>query len=302
MKPTFISSLFLLLLSVSCPGAWAVGPTVGTNAVASWTNPTTTVHGSPLTNLAGIKLWIGTSSHTYSREYTAGHVSSVPLSVLKLSDGQYYIALQAFNTNGLASDMSSEVAFVLQTGNTTTGSTTPTTGNTTPTTGSTTPTPPNTKTTISNVVPRVGVPGTLVTIVGMNFLGAKSVLFNGSSATFKMLSNYKIRATVPVGATTGPVWINTPNQTASSAFVFTLPPPVLTSFSPLKRPVGQIVTIVGKHFSGATAVTFNGYSAPFKVASNYLIKATVPVDATDGPISVTTPYGTVTSGKIFDIP
>jgi len=142
----------------------------------------------------------------------------------------------------------------------------------------------------------------MVTIVGMNFLGAKSVLFNGSSAKFTMLNNYKIRATVPTGATTGPVWVNTPNQTAFSAFVFTLPPPVLTSFSPLKRPVGKIVTIVGKHLSGATAVTFNGSHATFTVASNYLIKATVPAGASDGPISVTTPYGTVTSGAYFDIP
>jgi hypothetical protein len=141
-----------------------------------------------------------------------------------------------------------------------------------------------------------------VTIVGKNFLGATSVLFNGSSAKFTMVSNYVIRATVPVGAATGPVWVNTPNQTASSAFVFTLPPPLLNTFVPKQVAAGKTVTIVGRYFSGATEVTFNGRSAPFTVASNYLIRATVPAGATDGPISVTTPYGTVTSGAYLDIP
>ncbi|HET6464145.1 MAG TPA: hypothetical protein VFH55_00870 [Nitrospiria bacterium] len=288
MKPAFICFLCLLFLSLSRPAAWALGPIVGANAIASWKNPTTTASGTPLTNLANVKVWIGTSSHVYTKAQNAGLASSLPLSALNLTDGQYYIALQAYNSNGLASGLSGEFAFVLQTGNTTSGSTTPP--------------PSNTNTTISNVLPRVGLPGTLVTIVGKNFLGATSVLFNGSSAKFTMVSNYVIHATVPVGATTGPVWVNTSNQAASSAFVFTLPPPVLTTFSPLQRSVGKTVTIVGKYFSGATAVTFNGRSAPFTVASNYVIHATVPAGATDGPISVTTPYGTVTSGTVFDIP
>ena len=287
MRPLFISLLSLLLLS-SSPAAWALGPTVGPSSVASWANPTTRVDGTPLTNLANIKVWIGTSSHVYTKAHNAGLASSLPLSALNLPDGQYYIALQAYNNNGLASGLSNEFAFVLQTGSATNP------------TGSPTTTPD--KATISNVIPRVGLPGTQVTIVGKNFLGAKSVLFNGSSAKFTMVSNYVIRATVPVGAATGPVWVNTPNQTASSAFVFTLPPPLLNTFVPKQVAAGKTVTIVGKYFSGATAVTFNGRSAPFIVASNYLIRATVPAGATDGPISVTTPYGTVTSGIIFDMP
>jgi hypothetical protein len=243
-----------------------------------------------LTNLTNIKVWIGTSSHVYTKAHNAGLASSLPISALNLPDGQYYIALQAYNKNGLASGLSNEFAFVLQTGSATNPSSSPT------------PTPTITNTTISNVIPRLGLPGTQVTIVGKNLLGATSVLFNGSSAKFTMVSNYVIRATVPVGATTGPVWVNTPDQTAYSAMVFTLPPPVLTTFVPIQKAPGQKITIVGKYFSGTTGVTFNGRSAPFTVASNYLIHATVPSGATDGPISVTTPYGTVTSGTIFDIP
>jgi len=288
MRPLFVFLLGLSLLSLSRPAAWADGPMVGANAVASWKNPTTTAYGNPLTDLAGIKLWIGTSSHTYTKSHNAGLASSVPLSALKLTDGQYYMAVQAYDTTGNVSSLSNEVPFVLQT-----SSATNSTGGTT-TISSTI--------TITNVVPRVGLPGTAVTIVGKNFLGATSVLFNGSSAKFTMVSNYVIRATVPVGATTGPVWVNTPAGTASSATVFTLPPPVLSGFAPLKVAPGKTVTIVGRYFSGTTAVTFNGNRATFTVASNYLIHATVPAGATDGPISVTTPYGTVTSGKSFDVP
>jgi hypothetical protein len=241
-----------------------------------------------LTNLSNIKVWIGTSSHVYTKAHNAGLASSLPISALNLPDGQYYIALQAYNKNGLASGLSNEFAFVLQTGSATNPSSSPT------------PTP--VKATISRFTPRVGLPGTMVTIVGKNFLGATSVLFNGSSAKFTIVSNYIIRVTVPVGATTGPVWVNKSTGTASSAGVFTLPPPLLTTFVPAQRAVGKTVTIYGKYFSGATEVTFNGRNAPFTVASNYLIRATVPAGAADGPISVTTPYGTVTSGTIFDIP
>jgi len=118
--------LGLILWSLSNPAAWAVGPIVGDDAVASWTNPTTTVSGAPLTDLAGITVWIGTQSQDYSIKYNAGLVSSIPVSNLKLVDGQYYMALQAYDTNGFVSGLGNEVAFCLQACNTTT-TTTPTT-------------------------------------------------------------------------------------------------------------------------------------------------------------------------------
>jgi hypothetical protein len=209
MRPIVISLLCLPLLFLSHPAAWAEGPTVGANAVASWTNPTKTVRGTPLTNLAGIKVWIGTSSHKYSKSYNAGLVSSLPLSVLKLTDGQYYIAVQAYNTIGGVSDYSDEFAFVLKTRSATNSTESPTTtlGNVT----------------ISTIALRVGLPGTMVTIGGKDFTGATAVLFNGSHAKFTMLRNYLIHATLPAGANDGPILVTTPYRTVTSGANLDIP-------------------------------------------------------------------------------
>ena len=59
------------------------------------------------------------------------------------------------------------------------------------------------------------------------------------------------------------------------------------------------VTILGTNLTGATAVTFNGTGATFKVLSQYAIEATVPAFATGGPVQVTTPGGTLTSNVPF---
>jgi len=120
MRPIVITLLCLSMSLLFRPAIWADGPTVGANAVSRWTNPTTTARGKPLTNLAGINVWIGTSSKTYTRCYNAGLVSSLSISALNLADGQYYIAVQAYNTIGGVSELSNEFAFVLKTGQTST--------------------------------------------------------------------------------------------------------------------------------------------------------------------------------------
>src|SRR5437016_4748217 len=94
----FLNGLFFLCLFD--PAVWAVGTTVGANAVASWTNPVmTAAAGVSQANLAGISVWVGTESQVYTIHYNAGLVSSFPISVLKLFDGQYYMAVQAYDTN-----------------------------------------------------------------------------------------------------------------------------------------------------------------------------------------------------------
>ncbi len=156
--------------------------------------------------------------------------------------------------------------------------------------------------TITSFDPTSGPVGTSVTINGTNFTGATAVTFNTVSASFTVTSATAIQATVPAGATTGPLSVTTPGGTATSSSAFTVvSPPTITSFDPTSGPVGTSVTINGTNFTGATAVTFNTAGASFTVTSATAIQATVPAGATTGPLSVTTPGGTATSANAFTV-
>jgi uncharacterized repeat protein (TIGR03803 family) len=55
--------------------------------------------------------------------------------------------------------------------------------------------------------------GSSVIILGNNLIGATSVTFNGTPATFTVVSSTEITATVPVGSTTGPLVVTIPSAT-----------------------------------------------------------------------------------------
>ncbi|WP_027124840.1 PKD-like domain-containing protein [Gelidibacter mesophilus] len=74
--------------------------------------------------------------------------------------------------------------------------------------------------------------------------------------------------------------------------------PTISSYTPYPVCSGETVTLTGTNFTGATSVRFNGVNATsYNVVNTTQITAVVPV-ATSGPITVTTPGGTATSGSI----
>ena len=151
--------------------------------------------------------------------------------------------------------------------------------------------------------PRIGPVGTLVTIEGDRFTGAKSVTFDGHTAQFSVVNDDRVTAVVPPGATTGKVTVGTPSGSDSSFGDFTVTddPPAITNFSPRNGPVGTSVMIEGNHFTGATSVAFSGRGAPFSVVNDDRITTTVPADATTGKIRVTTPAGSDESFGAFTV-
>jgi len=73
------------------------------------------------------------------------------------------------------------------------------------------------------------------------------------------------------------------------------------SFVAGARKVGQTVEILGQDFGVATDVSFNGISARFSVVSHTFIRATVPVGASTGYVTVTTPNGMLKSNVPFQV-
>lgn len=90
-------------------------------------------------------------------------------------------------------------------------------------------------------------------------------------------------------------------------FVAVQPPPppndpIIGNFTPTSGPEGQLVTINGSDFNGLQSVEFNNQPAvSFTLVSNFVITATVPVDATTGKITVTTNIGSTTSLDDFTV-
>jgi len=69
--------------------------------------------------------------------------------------------------------------------------------------------------------PAIGGPGTSVVLTGTRFLDATGVDFNGTGASYSVDSSTQITATVPAGATTGPIHVTSPAGTGTSAGNFT---------------------------------------------------------------------------------
>ena len=78
--------------------------------------------------------------------------------------------------------------------------------------------------------------------------------------------------------------------------------PYINSFTPSTGPIGTIITITGKSFTGATAVSIGGMAATsFTVVSDTQITAVVAA-VTGGSVTVTTPKGTGTLGGFYNGP
>jgi hypothetical protein len=150
---------------------------------------------------------------------------------------------------------------------------------------------------ITGFTPDSAAQGTPVTITGKGFTGTGTILFGGTPAqSFTVLNDSTINATVGVGSS-GTITVTSPIGVATSTgnfvFIYTsIPPVVLTSFSPDSAGQGAIVTITGRNLSGISAVTFGGTPAQsFRIYSDSVVYVTVGPGST-GSVVVSGNNGT----------
>jgi uncharacterized protein (TIGR03437 family) len=72
--------------------------------------------------------------------------------------------------------------------------------------------------------PTSGKVGATVKILGTDLTGATSVTFDGTAASFTVVSESQIKATVPTGAASGKVEVTTPGGTLTSNVNFHVSP------------------------------------------------------------------------------
>lgn len=100
--------------------------------------------------------------------------------------------------------------------------------------------------------------GAKVTFLGEDFTGASEVEFGGASATFDVISDTELTATVPAAAVTGAVTVVTTSMGTLTALSNFKVLPKITGISPTSGPVGTVVTVTGTGLSGVTKVTVDG--------------------------------------------
>ena len=99
---------------VSGSAALTVTPASGgaTTISLAWDAPTTRPDGTPLTGLAGYKIYYGTSSGNYITVLDAGNTTDYVIN--NLSPGTYYIVTTAYYASGGESGYSNEVSKTIQ--------------------------------------------------------------------------------------------------------------------------------------------------------------------------------------------
>ena len=75
----------------------------------NWSAPTQNADGSPLTDLAGYKIYYGRDSGSYDQHVQIDNPSITTYVVEQLSPATYYIAATSFNYSGVESSYSAEI-------------------------------------------------------------------------------------------------------------------------------------------------------------------------------------------------
>lgn len=156
---------------------------------------------------------------------------------------------------------------------------------------------------VSGFSPASGTTGDQVVISGVHMDAVREVRFNGKSAVFQVTAATQIIATVPTGATTGPlslVWAGGTVFTTTH-FTVTQGSPFLDSFQPARGLVGATVTVIGRNLGTVTSVRFGAVATSFSIQADTQLQAIVPTGAITAPIVISSASQSVTSSVPFTV-
>jgi uncharacterized repeat protein (TIGR03803 family) len=119
-----------------------------------------------------------------------------------------------------------------------------------------------------------------------------------SSVTQATDGNFYGTATNGIYGGGGNIFRMTPAGNITSIYKFCSQTNCADGAGPAGR-AGKSVIILGYGLTGTTDVLFNGVQANFTVESDTYIKATIPVGATTGKVSVMTSSGTLSSSQFL---
>ncbi|GAB3203078.1 hypothetical protein GCM10027293_31610 [Pontibacter aydingkolensis] len=160
--------------------------------------------------------------------------------------------------------------------------------------------------TISGFTPSSGPVGAEITVNGQNLKDVTKVSIGiGSTTDFKMVSDTELRVRVPALASTGRVVVTTLNGQVTASGIFTVEgAPVVNSFDPSSARVGDVITITGQNFAGATHVYIGSgtvESNAFLSVTENEIKVKVPYMASSASIVVRSINGQGYSSGTFTV-
>jgi hypothetical protein len=96
----------------SAGGTGNTGGAFTGSATLAWNAPTTNTDGTLLTDLAGYKIYYGTSSGNYTSVIDAGNATTY--TITNLSPGAYYFAVTSYDISGIESAYSGEGSKIIQ--------------------------------------------------------------------------------------------------------------------------------------------------------------------------------------------
>jgi IPT/TIG domain-containing protein len=156
--------------------------------------------------------------------------------------------------------------------------------------------------TIASVSPETAFPEDQITIKGINFSAVSSVTFGSTVALFTIDDSAKLTVTIPDGLSDANQIITVSAPTGSDTISYTVNlAPVIKSIDPSSAHEGDLITVKGIRFTGATSLQLGSTNVTFDLQNDSLITFTVPAGASSGNVTVTTANGSGTSSASLSV-